>query len=152
MADDNVIRQVSARSRVAIVLAPCLSAVCLLHCVGTALLVPLAPALAVALDASVHEWLGVALSAVLVPCGVRAWAGRARWYAAGLAAGAVAVALHGLVAEDEAATQVALTLLATVQVASAVRQLLARRTCCGAGAGTSSPAEQPEQRAPNVCG
>ena len=93
-----------------------------------------APALAVALDASAHEWLGVGVSAALAPWGVRAWTGRARWCAASLAILSTLVAARGLVAEDEAATQVALTLLAAIQVASAVRRLRARRACCGADA------------------
>jgi hypothetical protein len=54
----------AARPAIPGIWAPCLSALCLLHCAGTALLVPFVPALAAFAELAWLEWALLAAAAV----------------------------------------------------------------------------------------
>jgi hypothetical protein len=100
-----------------------LSMLCLVHCAGTALLVPLLPALSFfAVNPSI-EWTLLGLSVVL--------AGRFSWRWGGLRrqlwALATGLGVAGLVFETDRLLQVALAILAVIQLG----RLRRKRCDCG---------------------
>jgi hypothetical protein len=95
-----------------------LSLLCLVHCLGMALLVPLLPALALVAENEALEWALLALSATL--------AGRSCWRRGGarlyLWAAATGLGLAGLIFDGERLLQIAFALLAAVQLGQVVRR------------------------------
>jgi hypothetical protein len=100
-----------------------LSLLCLVHCAGTALLVPLLPALSFLSENAALEWTLLGLSIVLAAR--FSWRrGGARRYLWALATG---LGLAGVVFDADRLVQVALALLAIIQLGRLTR----RRCDCG---------------------
>jgi hypothetical protein len=116
-------------------LAPCLSALCFIHCAGMALVVPSVPAAAAFLGAEWLEWPLVAVSGASAVWLLRRVRAQARaWLIVGLA---LSCTLWGLGTGRERATQAGLLVTAAAQLlllAGRPRALHGER--CGRGANT----------------
>jgi hypothetical protein len=98
--------------------APCLSALCFVHCAGTALVVPWVPALATLAEARWLEWslLGVSGATALWALARGRPSGRV-WLLAG---GALGLVLWGLLNEHERAKQIGFLGMAAIQTTLAL--------------------------------
>jgi hypothetical protein len=136
------------RSRIAVVSrlgksglwAPCLSALCFIHCVGMALVTAWVPALALTSHAERLEWLLFALSVGSACWMLRRTRARLPWWSLMiLAAGLV---LWGLMAERERAQQIGFLALASIQslLVLSVRRRAAIPACCDQEGGACAEA------------